>query len=273
MPKQKLCFLLLMMVSFAWQHSVVAQDSLPSFTLQERNGMVIVGWNNPFPDLSELVVQRSLDSINGFKSIVSMPDPKAISNGFLDKKVDAVRYYYRVFYVRGDLRFTFSPAQKIIRQDNSLNTGNDGSNGSNRLSVNAASDQSNRTTAAQNRLGETNNSLMTASQRTSRNNVPMGTQTKIESLVNEEIFTPSALIFTNKEGDLIVALPDAIKRKYSLKVYNEGGMLFFIMKQITEAQLLVDRSNFFHSGWFRYELYDGTQLKEQNKFFIPAAIH
>jgi hypothetical protein len=27
-----------------------AQDSLPAFELQERNGMVIIGWVNPYPN-------------------------------------------------------------------------------------------------------------------------------------------------------------------------------------------------------------------------------
>ncbi len=66
--------------------TVKAQDSLPAFTVKERNGMVIIGWLNPHPELTQLIIQRSVDSLTGFRSIVSMPDPTSVSNGYLDKK-------------------------------------------------------------------------------------------------------------------------------------------------------------------------------------------
>jgi hypothetical protein len=43
----------------------------------------------------------------------------------------------------------------------------------------------------------------------------------------------------------------------------------FHMRNIKEPQLLIDRSNFLHSGWFKYDLYEDEKLKEQNRFFIP----
>ena len=42
------------------------------------------------------------------------------------------------------------------------------------------------------------------------------------------------------------------------------------MRNIKEAQLLIDKSNFIYSGWFTYEISEGDRLKEKGKFFIPA---
>ncbi len=268
MPKQTLIASLLLLQLFvaARQHAS-AQDSLPRFTLQERNGLVIVGWFNPFTDLTELVIQRSLDSTKGFKSIVSMPDPRALSNGFLDRKVDAARHYYRIFYIRDGLRYEFTPASKAMKTDDNLGKETMAQKGAAAADLPAPAPTPVPTPAA-----DMNGNAYAAMPRANRNDLKVGSQLRIEAQLPEEIFTPSALIFTNKDGNLIVALPDAGKRKYSLKVFRDEGMLLFDMKQIGEAQLLVDRSNFFHSGWFRYELYEGEKLKEQNRFFIPPAI-
>lgn len=262
MSKQTLIARLLLLQLFvAAVQPAAAQDSLPRFTLQERNGMVIIGWINPFSDLSELVIQRSPDSTKGFKSIVSMPDPRAVSNGFLDRKVDAARHYYRIFYIRDGLRYEFTPALKAMKSENNLG----------KETVSLTTDGP-ATAKATSPATDMNGNAYAAMTRANRNDLKVGSQSRIEAQLPDEIFTPSALIFTNKEGNLIVALPDAGKRKYSLKVFTEERMLLFDMKQISEAQLLVDRSNFFHSGWFRYELYEGEKLKEQNRFFIPPAI-
>jgi hypothetical protein len=278
MPKSLFAALLVLLcTAMAATLSSQAQDSLPRFSLQERNGMVIIGWINPFEDITELVVQRSLDSVQGFKSIVSMPDPKAISNGFLDRKTDASRHYYRIFYIREGLRYTFSPARRTIK-----NEGEAGHENSSQQRLTQANDAAGQgpltspgpssTTENANTQFDAQGNLMASSPKNNRNTTTPGTQSKIASQLPEEIFTPSALIFTDREGNLIIALPEAGKRKYTLKVFREDGTPLFTMKQISETQLLVDRSNFFHSGWFRFMLFDGEKPREEGRFFIPPAI-
>jgi hypothetical protein len=92
---------------------------------------------------------------------------------------------------------------------------------------------------------------------------------KKDSVVNENIFQPSGLIYTNIEGNLIIVLPDPEKKNFSLFVYQEDGELVFKMKNIKESKLLIDKSNFINSGWFKYELFEGQKSREKNKFFIP----
>ena len=237
--------------------TVKAQDSLPAFTVKERNGMVIIGWLNPHPELTQLIIQRSVDSLTGFRSIVSMPDPTSVSNGYVDKKPGVANSYYRIYYVNPGGRYIFTVAQKAFK-DSLLNI------------------RSVPTTSSANESDETNNvSGMRGLSPDKALKIKRETATviqisgKIEDNINENVFSPSGLIFTNIEGNLIIALPDANKKKFTLRVFMEDGTPIFHMKNIKEPQLLIDRSNFLHSGWFKYDLYENEKLREQNKFFIP----
>jgi hypothetical protein len=87
-----------------------------------------------------------------------------------------------------------------------------------------------------------------------------------------EIKNPSILVFTNAEGNLIVAQPVENKTKYTLRVFQDENNILFEMKNIKEKELLIDRSNFHRSGWFGYELLQGGIVKEKNKFYIKPDV-
>ena len=238
--------------------TVSAQDSLPHFTVKERNGMVIIGWVNPHPELSQLIIQRSVDSLTGFRSIISMPDPTSVFNGYVDKKPGMTNSYYRIYYVNPGGRYFFTAAKKPVK-DVAFNPLNLPATTS---PIEMRADSIN----ANGLRGFTPDKALKIKRETATG---INLSGKIEDNINENIFTPSGLIFTNSEGNLIIALPDAYKRKFSLRVFKEDGTPLFYMRNIKEPQLLIDRSNFLHSGWFKYDLYEDERLREQNKFFIP----
>lgn len=235
----------------------ISQDNLDFFKVTRNGNAVVVSWQHSRLEITELVVQRSLDPTKGFKSIMAMPDPAAVSNGYMDKKTDAARHYYRIFYVLHGGKYFFTEPQKATE---------------------GAADAYQSTTA-----GKISNPLLTLANLDAQNTgrkpetfsfYRSGTSSievpeKIEMVLPENMFTPSALIYTNREGNLSLALPDTDKKRYDLTVYLEDGSLLFKMKNIREPQLLVDRSNFFHSGWFRYDLFQSGVLKEKGRFFIP----
>lgn len=235
-----------------------AQDSLPHFTVKERNGMVIIGWLNPHPELSQLIIQRSVDSLKGFRSIVSMPDPTSVSNGYVDKKPGMSNSYYRIYYVNPGGRYHFTAAQKPVKES-SLNS----SAVSKTASENELIDETNNATGMRGLTPDKDLKIKREA------GIGIKLSGKIEDSISANVFTPSGLIFTNPEGNLIIALPDANKKKFTLRVFKEDGTPMFHMRNIKEPQLLIDRSNFLHSGWFKYDLYEDERLREQNKFFIP----
>jgi len=91
----------------------------------------------------------------------------------------------------------------------------------------------------------------------------------IKPFVPKEVYKPSRWVFTEKDGNIRIVLPDAGVHKYSLKFFEESNTPVFEIKQIKDSSLILDKANFLHSGWFKFELYEEGVLKEKNKFFIP----
>jgi hypothetical protein len=82
-------------------------------------------------------------------------------------------------------------------------------------------------------------------------------------------FIPSKLVYTGKENNVIISLPDAVKKKYSIKFFEEDGTPLFEIKKITEPYLILDKVNFRHAGLFNFELYANGILVEKHKVYIP----
>lgn len=82
-------------------------------------------------------------------------------------------------------------------------------------------------------------------------------------------FTPSKLVYTGKDNNIIIDLPDAEKKKYSIKFFEENGALVFELKKITESWLTLDKVNFLHAGLFNFEIYSDGVLLEKHKVYIP----
>ena len=91
----------------------------------------------------------------------------------------------------------------------------------------------------------------------------------IKPFVPKEVYRVSPYVFTGRLGNIHITLPEAPKRHYAVKFFDENNKLLFELSEIRDPSLILDKTNFHHSGWFRFELYDGDQLKEKNKFFIP----
>ncbi len=82
-------------------------------------------------------------------------------------------------------------------------------------------------------------------------------------------FVPSRYVYTGKESNIIIALPDAEKKKYSIKFFEDDGTPLFELKKISETYLTLDKVNFVHAGLFNFELYADGLLIEKHKVYIP----
>lgn len=85
----------------------------------------------------------------------------------------------------------------------------------------------------------------------------------------QTFFIPSKLVYTGKENNVIISLPDAEKKKYSIKFFEQDGTPLFEIKKITEPYLTLDKVNFVHAGLFSFEVYADGLLIEKHKFYIP----
>jgi hypothetical protein len=269
--------------------STRAQDSLPNFSVDVRNGAIIIGWINPYNDIAQLIIQQSKDSISGFRSIVTMPDPAAVTNGFAYKKPYSENYYYRIFYLRSGSRYMFtapkkpSPeikqiAQKPIQDKAAENLITSPKQVDSIIKSNPSIvTDIKKGLKADSVVLEKIDSVFRVNPEKAMKIIRYVGQVasplqKIDHTTKDDIFNPSGLIFTNNEGNLVIALPDVHKKKFSLYVQTKEGTPVFEMKNIKEPLLQIDKSNFYKSGWFKYELYEAGRLREKNRFYIPEDI-
>ena len=91
----------------------------------------------------------------------------------------------------------------------------------------------------------------------------------IKPFVPKEVYKPSKFVFTEKDGNVKIVLPLATEKKYTIKFFDEFSIPVFEIKQIKYSILTLDKSNFIHFGWYKFELYEDGVLKEKNKLFVP----
>jgi hypothetical protein len=85
----------------------------------------------------------------------------------------------------------------------------------------------------------------------------------------KDVYKISPYIYTAKDGNIDISLADWSKKDYSVKFFDEAHNLLLEVKQVKDPLLIIDKTNFLHSGWFRFELYENGRLIEKNKVFIP----
>lgn len=227
---KRFSFLIIFLVSISLAAS--AQDTLPKFTVSTPgNGRVIIGWVNNYGLVKQISIQRSFDSINNFKTIMSVADPNSRQNGYADTKPPFDRMFYRLFVVLGQGQYFFTQAKRPFVDTFS---------------------------AAKNPVAEKIKDTVF------NNNVP-----KNNGGVKKPEFISSYYVYTNKDGYVFLNLPGADKKKYHVKFFDEDGSFLFEVKNIKESALTLDKTNFLHSGWFKFELYEDDKLIEKNKFYLP----
>lgn len=82
-------------------------------------------------------------------------------------------------------------------------------------------------------------------------------------------FVPSKHVYTGRDNNVIISIPDADKNKYSVKFYEADGTFLFELKKIPENYLTLDKVNFIHSGLFSFELFENKIIIERHKLYIP----
>ncbi len=209
------------------------QDTLPNFSVKNGgNNRYIIGWTNPFPNMKQISIQRSHDSLRNYKTILSVADPKAVQNGFVDTQAPNDHMYYRIFYVVGDGMFFFTEAKKPVIDTTRAST---------------AIQLDNQVTAnGDDALKET-------------------------VVVKKPSYVPSFYVYTKNDGNVFLNLPNADKDEYRIKFFEENGTPLFEIKDIKESGLVLDKANFHRSGWYHFELFKDDKVIEKHRFFIPKS--
>lgn len=287
----------------------VAQDTLPGFSALTRgNNRVIISWTNQYPVTSQISIQRSKDSTRNFKTILTVPDPKVLQNGFVDSKADTAFMFYRLFIVLDSGKYIFTKSKRpsidtarvVVTEPLVEN------NESNKRVVVAESAPQKEVAAIKEKIQEIKQpekpkqeiplpvpeKIVTIMRNDSvilllkekgvkrfRDSIVQKTKDTIafasvdtiliKPFIPKEVYRPSKYVYTEKDGNIAIQLPDAAVHKYSVKFFDDDQNPLFEIKELKEPAVTLDKSNFLRSGWFRFELYEDGKLKEKHKFFIP----
>jgi hypothetical protein len=259
-----------------------SQDTLPGFSIVERGNKILISWTNPYPNLVQLNIQRSYDSLKLYSTIFSATSPGLPENGYTDTKKTASRVYYRIFYVLQGGAYTFTKAKRAFADSEFVTGGiaNDVRDirdikNSNLLNV-VPGDKRVVTIVNKNIIYK---KLSINAFRNFRDSILHLTRDTLFA-VNDTLvsispyngplnFKPSTYIYVTREGYINISLPEVAAKKYRIKFFEENGASLFEINNVKESPLIIDKSNFVHAGWFLFELYEDNSLKEKNRLYLP----
>jgi hypothetical protein len=81
-------------------------------------------------------------------------------------------------------------------------------------------------------------------------------------------FVPSDYIFTDKKGNIIISLPSAETKQYSILFFDENNNKVLQIPKVKESSLILEKYNFIRSGWYYFEIMEKGKLLERHKFQI-----
>jgi hypothetical protein len=302
---RKLAVLILLLVVFLSENK--AQDTLPRFTVTTRGkNRIFINWTNAYPVIRQISIQRSPDSLKNFKTIITVPDPTVPQNGYVDTRAGTSLLYYKLFIVLDSGKYVFSKSSRPVWDTASQVKIEGGEpttpvNGTKRVlvsenltekeveTVKEQLDLAKKTPAAPPAVKEKffvvmKNQLVIGEVpekqvKKFRDSIINSTRDTIlfraldTILINvyrpKEVYRPSIYVYTERDGNVTISLPEATHKKFAIKFFEEDKSPLFEITQIKEPLLTLDKSNFLHAGWFFFELYEEGKLKEAHKFFIP----
>lgn len=272
-------------------------------------GKILISWHNKYPKVTQISIQRSADSLRNFSTLLTVPDPTLPENGAVDSKATSPNLYYRLFIIFDNGQYLFTPSRRpqsitveteaAAREDKAAGKEITKAASTRIVFVEPGKQQpaNIRTPAGIRgtppeisdmafsaaifvRRGDSIIAKLSGRQiqffrdsllnRTKDTLVFIdGDTLLIKPFIPVEVYKISAYVYTGRFGNIHVSLPEAGRRRYTVKFFDETNKLMFELSEIKDPALIVDKTNFHHAGWFRFELYDGDQLKEKNKLFIP----
>jgi hypothetical protein len=242
----------LLIVSFFTTVLFAQTDTLPKFSVKKKEGVISISWINAFKNASQINVQRSKDSNRNFVTIHSTPNPNAKTYTYKDLTAKNDSGYYRVFILFEGSNYIFTkPQRAVIVPDEIIKKENKPVGAKQTAdSVNAVE------------LGTTDPAnLKNGKQKESKIPGP-------PPLPVKKAWEPSVYIFTGDDGNVVIKLPDAGTKKYSITFSREEGRPIFVLPEVKETFLTLDKASFLKSGWYYFELRENGTVKERNKFLI-----
>lgn len=269
-----------------------AQDTLPNFTAKPIGvSKAQISWQNPYPNCTQISVQKSYDSLRFFKTIFSPLSPELPINGFVDNDyLPQMKTWYRIQYVLEDGSFYFTkskiPGQKSFEKRKSILIVNEEEN---TVDVNTTVPSKSKADIAppkeevlikifKQNLDSLKYELTENRFKLFKDSLTTKTKDTLFALAKEYYiwkpfipipqWKPSLHIYTNSNGMVNFDFPKYKQHYYKVIIYNETGKEILRIKQVKTDLLILEKGNFVSAGWFTFDIYEDDKLKEKNKFYL-----
>jgi len=274
-----------------------AQEPLPAFEVRDiGSGRIVISWFNQYPYTAQLTIQRSFDSLRGYKSILTVPDPSALQNGFADTKASNDHMFYRLYILLDKGRYLFTTPKRPTKQA-AISTGTTGAPVDFQRTAAPVSAPSEATASTPLKTGSTTPVLNNAAAENREASDQQSdarmqfTVKKVEPIVikldpskmgdsaktpftvtpqnDPDAYAPSMYVYAQADGNIRIDVPN--KKRYAgyrIRFYEADKQFLFELKQLPAPSFQLDKTNFLHSGWFLYELYEEARLIERHKVFL-----
>jgi hypothetical protein len=288
----KRCFSILLFCSL--HVTLRAQQVLPGITVKDMGGKILVSWKNEYNlPLKTINIQRSYDSLKKYSTIGSVLNPQNKENGFADANAPYNKMYYRVFIAFEGGTYIISEAVRPSKDSSATNFLStikyswqiDPS----LVDIKKTVPKEDNTAAKQPDLPNTQifkmppwtiinpsisiNPSIFSPQTAIPNptiNTPKPIVPATVPVPATPVYTyPSKSIYTSKDNNVVLHLPQASLKKYKIVFYNELEQPLFELSNIKEEYLIIEKVNFVRAGWILFDLFENDKLIEKNKFFIP----
>ncbi|MEX0635198.1 MAG: hypothetical protein WD135_00410 [Ferruginibacter sp.] len=239
---------LLFFLFICFSTSLKAQEVLPKITVAQYGNKIIVSWKNDYEQpVAALTIQRSYDSLKNFTTIGSVLNPQNKENGYADANPPYLKMYYRVFVTFEGGTYIISSTETPTKDSLYMYT-----KPMVRYTWQLVPNPTNKDTIA-----SIPDPVFDAP--AAKPNLP----------VKPTINYPSKWIYTAKDNNVVLQLPEAFTKKYTAVFYDEMDRIIFELYNLKEEYLIIEKANFVRSGWYSFELFDHGKLVEKNKFFVP----
>ena len=249
----------LLLIIFIFSGIIVnAQDTLPNFSAISMGKNVVISWKNVFvKPIATINIQRSYDSLKNFTTIGSILNPQNIENGYADFNPPYNKMYYRIFIAFEDGTYKISTSAKPIRvpepePEPELQPDTE---------LKPATDSTSTSLPRKREVWQAEPVTEPSDKNLSLPSLKLPSE--------KEITYPSKRVYATKDQNVIIHLPDAIIKNYTIKFFTENGNEILILKRLKEDYLILEKVYFMRSGWFNFEIYEADKLIEKNKLFIP----
>jgi len=273
-----------LLAAFLATFNLNAQPILPQFNVVKLSeDRVLIQWKNPDSTLRQISIQQSSDSIQGFRTLLTMPDPTTSENGTVINRSNAGQMYYRLYlqYPRGRFFFTKIRFPTTLQQP-ALNT----------ASINQPTTAPITPSPIQKPMPYIPGSSAIATVPAIEHLVkpdsvaritpklnPLPTLTPGKGIVvkrhtnlptEPKQFTPSLTVYTHRDGYVFIQLPITMNlANTQIRFFTEEGHALFELINPAIRAFRIDKSNFYRAGWYRFEIWQKGKLIESNLFYLP----